>query len=167
MQKELQVREQKYTVSLLTILVTMAVVIHVAPLTRRAPGLEAGTFAMKLDTGPVNRSPDTVPAPDNAMKLGDDGFAAAIVLNGQPVSITELSRQQTAEGRTRAEWFQERNELVEDGHVGMDSTNTRGSNWFGDNDTDWDIRMDVAASRAVPRRQPAVKQSYNQTPGLL
>jgi hypothetical protein len=166
-QKELEVREQKYTVSLLTILVTMAVGIHVAPLTRRLPGLEAGTLAMKLDTGPVNRSSETVPAPDNAMKLGDDGFAAAIVLNGRPVSITELSRQQTAEGRTRAEWYHEYNELVEDGHVGMASTNTRGSNWFGDNDTDRDIRVDVAASRAVPHRQPVVKQSYSQTQRLL
>ena len=104
MQKELQVRERKYTVSLLTILLTITVIIHVVPLTRRVPGLEAGTLAMKLGTEPVNRSPDTVPASDNAMKLGDDGFAAAIVLNGRPVSIIELSRQQTAEVRTRTDF---------------------------------------------------------------
>ena len=69
MQKELQVRERKYTVSLLTILVTMAVIVHVVPLTGRVPGLEARILAMNFDTGPVNRSPDTVPALDNAMKL--------------------------------------------------------------------------------------------------
>ena len=69
MQKELQVRERKYTVSLLTILLTITVIIHVVPLTRRGPGPEARTLAMKLDTEPVNRSPDTVPALDNAMKL--------------------------------------------------------------------------------------------------